>query len=115
MTWGIDHGKLALAEDADPISRVLNSAIADWIQSIPHDDRASLVGDLFHALAASGAEQLDELDDNGLEGLAAMLRSLRGSGETTRAALADLPRRLIAEGFSLKHFLRRGHEKDKEF
>lgn len=111
-TWGIDHGKLALAEENDPISRRINTAIAGWIESIPIGNRMTLVNDLFDSLAATGADRLDELDDKGLAGLVASLHTLRASNEITKTALSDLLRRLLAEGLSLAHFHHRERNGD---
>ena len=92
ITWGIDHGKLALADAHDPTSLWINATVDGWLDGISQADRVALVKDLFDALSAGGAQSLDALDEGGVEGLNAILRRLKDSSEVTRKSFADLPR-----------------------
>lgn len=92
ISWGIDHGALALADSHDPASLIANEAMDAWITGLSQEDRAVFVGDLFDALAAGGAETLDQIHAGGLDGLEAILRRLNESSETTKRALSDLPK-----------------------
>lgn len=92
ISWGIDHGALALTDAHDPASLIANEAMDAWITGLSQSDRAVFVGELFAALAAGGAETLDQLHAGGLEGLEAILRRLNESSEITKRALSDLPK-----------------------
>ena len=97
ITWGLDHGKLALAEENDPTSRWLNAAVDGWIGNVEQADRATLVDDLFEALAAGGAESLDDLSAGGLGGLEPVLKRMRLSSDTTRKLLGELPKYAVKQ------------------
>ena len=91
ISWGIDHGRLALTSEHDPDSVILNKAVDEWISSIDPKDRVVLVNELFDALAAGGADTLQEIQKGGREGLEAILRRLGDFSETTRKSFAELP------------------------
>ncbi len=91
ITWGIDHGRLAMAGEHDPDSVILNKAVDEWIRSIEPSDRVVLVNELFDALAAGGAETLEQLQKGGKEGLEAIFRRLSDFSETTKRSLSELP------------------------
>lgn len=94
-TWGIDHGKLLLAEGPNPRSVWINDLLSRWIAGISQEDRVVFVRELFDALAADGAQTLDELDDRGFEGFEAILAKFLCSSEVTRRTVLDLPKRAI--------------------
>ena len=94
-TWGIDHGKLLLAEGPNPRSVWINNLLDRWISGISQEDRPVFVRELFDALAADGAKSLDELDDRGIEGFEVMLAKFLCSSEVTRKTVFDLPKRAI--------------------
>ncbi len=97
ITWGIDHGKLAAAEENDPTSRWLNAAVDSWIGNVEQADRATLVNDLFESLAAGGADSLDDLAAGGLGGLEPVLKRMKSSSETTRKVLGELPKYAVKQ------------------
>ena len=115
ISWGIDHGKLALAEENDPTSLFVNATVDGWIDGMDMDARVVLVDDLFDALAAGGAEHLDQLDEGGLAGLEKMVRRLKGSSETTRKVMAELPKQAFRQSLqNLKDKLAREEKEEKE-
>ncbi len=95
ISWGIDHGKPALTDRHDSASRIAAEAVNDWISSISPPDRAVFVDDLFEILSAGGADTLDQIRSNGLEGLEAIFRRLRDSRRMTRKSLSDLQLRVL--------------------
>lgn len=97
ITWGIDHGKLAAAEENDPTSRWLNAAVDSWIGDVEQADRATLVNDLFESLAAGGADSLDDLSAGGLGGLEPVLKRMKSSSDTTRKLLGELPKYAVKQ------------------
>lgn len=113
ISWGIDHGKLALAQANDPTSLFVNATVDGWIDGMGMEERVVLVNDLFDALAAGGAEHLDQLDDGGLAGLEKMLRRLRSSSETTRKLMAELPKQAFKQSVqNLKEKLAREEKEE---
>ena len=114
ITWGIDHGKPAYAEENDPTSLWVNSTVDSWLADISQEDRVVLVNDLFDALAAGGAEHLDEFDDGGLAGVEKIVRRMRDSSDTTRKLIKDLPKQAFKQSIqNLKEKIR-GEEKEPE-
>ncbi len=97
ITWGVDHGKLAAAEENDPTSCWLNAAVDSWIGEVEQADRATLVTDLFESLAAGGADSLDDLSAGGLGGLEPVLKRMKSSSETTHKLLAELPKHAVKQ------------------
>ena len=60
-TWCVDHGKLALAEQNDPLSVELAKLIGNWIDSMDYDGRVRFTEDVFDVLGANGALMLEDL------------------------------------------------------
>ncbi len=91
VSWGIDHGKLALSSDHDPGSVLLSEALNEWAVNIPHPDRKVLVDELFRALSASGAVTIDDLQSVGIDGLEAIYHDFSSSSTMTKLTLSGLP------------------------
>ncbi|MBR5094310.1 MAG: DUF2974 domain-containing protein [Oscillospiraceae bacterium] len=98
-SWGIDHGRLALAKESDPRSAWLNDLLARWIDGISQEDRVVFVNELFDALSAGGAETLDDIEDKGVGSFEAILVRLMSSSEITKKTIYDLPRRALYGGY----------------
>lgn len=94
-TWGIDHGKLLLADGPNPRSVWINEVLSRWIAGISQEDRVIFVRELFDVLAADGASSLDEIEERGVGGFEAMLIKFLSSSEVTRKTVYDLPKRAI--------------------
>ena len=94
-SWGIDHGKLALADEKDPRSAWLSDVVARWIQGISQQDRVTFVNELFEALSADGAETLDDIEEKGAGQFESILIRLFSSSEVTKKTIYDLPKRAI--------------------
>lgn len=101
-SWGVDHGKLALAESFDPVSLWFNSVVNAWIGGISQADRIALVGELFDALSAGGAESLGELSAGGAEGVETVLRKLRESSPVARRLISELPKYAVKTGIHIR-------------
>ena len=94
-SWGVDHGRLALARRRDPVSRRLNEILQRWIDGIPQADRATFVEELFGALAADGAVTLTDIVRRGPGGIRAVLSHLRATSRVTKWTAAELPLRAL--------------------
>ena len=99
-TWGIDHGRLALAEDNDPTSKWISETLDLWIGSITQEERPVFVNELFDALSAGGATTLNQLDKEGREGLEAVLKQFGSSSELTRKTISELPKQAFRVGLN---------------
>lgn len=97
-TWGIDHGRLALTEENDPTCLWIQDTLADWIGNLTQKERIHVIDDLFAALAAGGAETLNEIDLEGREGREAILKRLGEMSFSTRQSLSDLPKVAVRTG-----------------
>ena len=56
------------------------------------------VDELFDALSAGGATDINDFGKDGTEGLEAVLKQFRNSSELTRKAISDLPRHAFRIG-----------------
>ena len=99
ITWGIDHGKLALSEDSDPDSVWVNQALDNWIGTLDSNERVLLVDDLFDTLAADGAETFNQIGD-GPESLQRILERLTAFNPSTRQSLGDLSRFVLRSAWN---------------
>ena len=90
----MDCGELATTDHNDPGSMWLNRLMNDWLESIPQKDRPVFINELFDALAADGAESLEDLD---LDRLQSVLIRLTGISKTTRRSLRKLPKQLFRD------------------
>ena len=97
-TWGIDHGKLAYADENDSLSKWINETLALWIGDITQEERPVFVDELFDALSAGGATNFNEFGKDGTEGLEAVLKQFRNSSEMTRKTISDLPKQAFRLG-----------------
>ena len=92
LTWGIDHGELAEAQENDAMSLWINEKIRGWSDEIPPENRALCVDELFDALGAGGAQTVNEIRFFGPDGLEAILKRLRESSDVTKHTLTELPK-----------------------
>ena len=104
VSWGIDHGNLALAEENDAVSMWINQVLDKWIMNISREERVVFVNEVFDALSAGGAKTLDDLSVMGWEGFTLIKTRLQHASETTKRILNDLPRQAILSGLpNLQH------------
>ena len=94
-SWGVDHGKLALAPENDAASRWINEVLQAWIDGIPQADRATFVRELFGALAVDGAVTLADILKKGPSGARYVINHLLGTSRVTKKTAAELPLRAL--------------------
>ena len=92
ISWGIDHGRLALVKEHDRQSVIVSETLAEWISGISQTDRVLFVNELFQVLTAGGAETVQQILNGGWEGLDAILHKLSETSDTTKQALSNLPK-----------------------
>ena len=98
-TWGIDHGRLATAQENDPMSTWINEKIRGWSDEISPADRALCVDELFDALQAGGAKTVSDIKFFGPDGVDAILKRLREKSDVTKHTLTDLPKYAVKTSF----------------
>ena len=114
-SWCVDHGRPAPEEEFSPRSLWLNGVFNAWLADMSPEERSAMTHDLFDALAAGGAQTLNELENLGPEGLEPILRSLANASDAAKRALAALPYRMMQMGLQIPLFLRReAREEAKE-
>ena len=99
LTWGIDHGELAEAQENDAMSLWINEKIRGWSDEISPENRAVCVDELFDALSAGGAQTVNEIRFFGPDGVDAILKRLRESSDVTKHALTELPKYAVKTSF----------------
>ena len=97
-SWGIDHGRLAEAEDNDSLSKWINEILEQWIGGVSQEERPILVNELFAAISAGGAKDLHDFARDGAEGLEAVFKQLNSLSDTTKKAMSDLPKQAFRYG-----------------
>ena len=99
-SWGVDHGRLALAKAHDPASRWIDEVLRQWIDGIPQERRALFVSELFDALSAGGAVTLADILKAGPAGFRAILAGLLKTSPAVKLTAAELPMRaLLGESY----------------
>ena len=99
-SWGVDHGRPALAKAHDPASRWIDEVLRQWIDGIPQERRALFVGELFDALSAGGAVTLADILKAGPAGFRAVLAGLLKTSRAVKFTAAELPMRaLLGESY----------------
>ncbi len=91
-SWMVEYGALSDAEKMDPRASWLGDNLSEWISAIPHQDREKFIDELFDALAAGGADDLDHVK---AENLKDAMIALSKTSQLTKYALTSLPARLF--------------------
>ena len=97
-TWGVDHGKLALAKESDPACLWIQETLSSWIGNLTQNERIHVIDDLFDALAAGGASTLNEINIEGKAGREAILKKLGEMSFSAKQSLSDLPKVAVRAG-----------------
>ncbi len=98
-SWGIDHGDLALGVKNDAVSLWINGVLDRWIGNVSVEERLVFVSELFDALEAGGAVNIEDLADQGREGYGLILSRLKNSSRITKRIMADLLKQAVLKGF----------------
>ena len=91
-SWMVEYGALAETDHMDPRASWLGDNLSAWISAIPHQDRQQFIDELFDALAAGGAEDLDNFK---AENIKDAMIALSKTSKLTKYALTSLPARLF--------------------
>ncbi len=97
LSWGIEHGKLAAAEQGDSTAVWLSDNLMHWIEGHNLENRSIFIQEFFDALMNEGGSTVQELSAKGIEGLEAIFIKLMGASAVTKIALAQLPEKALFE------------------
>ena len=84
VSWGIEHGDIALCEDQNPKERWINQTLKNWIEDMPYEVRRTFVDEFFDALSAGGATTVNELFNSDRESKEAVFKKALGFSEPTK-------------------------------
>lgn len=107
LSWGTTGQGVETVPDNDPQAKEMNLIIAEWVESVPQDERRVFVNELFDALAEDGAKTMTDLMSDGLDGFEKILFRVTGTSEVTKKAAAALPEQALF-GNLLREFREKG-------
>jgi len=87
MSWLIDGMELQAAVENDKIADWFNRTIAEWVADATFEERQTFVNEFFGALAAGGANTMQEVAG---KGLLDVVRAMASASPTSRKLVADL-------------------------
>lgn len=93
-TWQVTRSGVEEAPGLLPDCVVLNQTIAQWANEIPLDERERVVTEVFDALGAGGATQIEQIASSP-DGLQKVVRALGSTDGRTREIAATLAQRLM--------------------
>lgn len=97
-TWLVKVGSFEEADAQSPVSVFLDETLNEWIEQLDDEQRAEFVDAVFDALEASGAETFREMNDQGWNGVNAVIKAARSMEPERQKAVVDVIRRLAAVG-----------------
>lgn len=89
-TWQVEGGGFVMADRVSPDCMELNGIIDEWLEDVGPKQRKVFIRDLFDALEAGGAKNLDEVGNKGAQGFEAVLRTLAGAQADTKTTFKQL-------------------------
>ncbi|MBR5420956.1 MAG: DUF2974 domain-containing protein [Lachnospiraceae bacterium] len=99
ITWGIDHGKIALTEKNHPLSIRLSDFIAKWIAQTSIEERKVFLAEIYEAVTAGGARTLEDLITQGWDGFKAVQQRLKNSGDVTKHVMQEFTKQAFQGSF----------------
>ena len=90
LTWQTERSGMALCEDTDRASQMLNSVIDSWIEEADEEHRKVFTDEFFGALSANGAERMQDIADGGLSTFAEILHSMIKLDDMAKETLKSL-------------------------
>ena len=97
-TWLVTVGSFEEAGAQSPVSMFLDETLNEWIEQLDDEQRAEFVDAVFDALEASGAVTFKEMNEQGWNGVKAVIREARSMEPERQKAVLDVVRRLAAVG-----------------
>ena len=93
ISWGVEHGKLDIAEDFDPKSVWLNGVADKWLDDVEPAEREALVNSVFAVAESRGAETYTEALKLDVDGVEDLLKNVVESDSLK--AVAKIPEKVL--------------------
>lgn len=90
LSWQMEGAQFLYADDVTAAAKVAKQSIESWLESIPNEERAPFVEDVFSVLEAPGAETLTELYRGGIHSIQAMVKQMNQLSPDTREKISQL-------------------------
>ena len=97
ISWGVDHGKLEIADDFDPKSVWLNGVADKWLDDVEPAEREALVNSVFAVAESRGAETYSEAMKLDVDGVEDLLKNVVESDSLK--AVAKIPEKALFGDF----------------
>ena len=95
FSWGIDCGGLALAEEYDPQSLVVESILDKWLENMSMEARKAFTNSIFDALEKDGSKTLFDVLDKWPASFENVIVSMLQADPVTKETLRKLPEAAI--------------------
>lgn len=95
VSWCVSGPHLDLKEELDQGSVFINEVISRWVEELDHEDRMIFVSEFFDALAAGGAQRLEEITSKGKMNLLEVAKAMISTSEQAKKAVMNLPKSAV--------------------
>ncbi|MBR6256122.1 MAG: DUF2974 domain-containing protein [Lachnospiraceae bacterium] len=89
ITWGIEHGRIAVCEKNSPVSAWFNEFFANWTACSGIEERKIFLDEVFEAISAGGAVTLEDITSQGIEGFKGIQLRLKNASDVTKRVMYD--------------------------
>lgn len=95
FSWGVDGGRLALAEGYDQQSLAVEELIDKWLEGVSPEERKTFTNSIFDALEKDGSKTLFDLLDKWPASFENVIVSILDADPVTKETLKKLPETAI--------------------
>ena len=103
ITWGVDHGKIAAAENHNPLSVWVNEFIARWIECSSVEERKIFLSEIYEAISSGGSTTLAELAGEGFDGFKRVQSRLKNPSDVTKRVMFEFTRQAFFASIFPEH------------
>ena len=97
FSWGIDCGKLCLAESYDPQSLAVETILDKWLENVSTEERKAFTNSIFDALAKDGSQTLFDVLNKWPASIENVIVSMLNADPVTKETILKLPEAAIHE------------------
>ena len=117
FSWQVLGDRFVHLREVTRQSQLGDAALRRWLQALPMEQRGRFVDALFDVITASGAETLNDLKEDKLKTVGAMVKAMADLDKESREGLFDLVTLLFRSGAEvlLKELQTEGEKKTREW
>ena len=117
FSWQVLGDRFVHLRQVTRQSQLGDAALRRWLQALPVEQRGRFVDALFDVITASGAETLNDLKEDKLKTVGAMVKAMADLDKETREGLFDLVSLLFRSGAEvlLEELQTEGEKKTREW